>query len=60
MPTYQYRCDNCGYLFNRIFRYDEERKLPKCDNCGCDRILQVYGNTPIIFNAKDFYKSKGK
>jgi len=58
MPTYQYRCDNCGYLFNIIFRYDEERKVPICDNCRCDRILQVYSVTPILFKSKDFYKTQ--
>lgn len=58
MPTYQYYCLNCGYRFNKIYRYDEQR-LPKCDNCGHTEIAQSYTSTstPIIFKAKDFYSS---
>ena len=57
MPTYQYQCGDCGYLFNIIFRYDQERKLPVCDNCQGSRIFQVYSSTPIVFKAKDFYST---
>ncbi len=54
MPTYEYVCLNCGYRFNKIYRYNEQR-LPKCDNCGHTEIAQNYSSTPIHFKTKGFY-----
>jgi putative FmdB family regulatory protein len=33
MPLYEYRCQNCGHLFEEFVRFGQEPEL-KCPQCG--------------------------
>ena len=57
MPTYDYRCDNCGYTFEE-FQTIANRKVPegKCVECNNGDIRQVIG-TPLF--AYDNISSPG-
>ena len=48
MPTYDYRCDNCGYTFEE-FQTIANRKVPegRCVECNNGDIRQVIG-TPLF------------
>lgn len=59
MPTYTYKCDNCGQ-FDWI--HSIEDKLSDCPKCGIAELKRVYGNVGISFKGSGFYStdSKGK
>lgn len=33
MPFYEYRCNNCGYEFEKMLRFSESNLLPTCPHC---------------------------
>jgi putative FmdB family regulatory protein len=53
MPTYQYKCDECGIVFDRFQHFSEE-PVRVCPECGAAvrRVIQPVG---IIFKGKGFY-----
>ncbi|MCL2026068.1 MAG: zinc ribbon domain-containing protein [Leptospirales bacterium] len=53
MPTYEYKCSDCGHNFE-IFQAMSDEPLKKCDNCGSD-VRRVFGNAGIIFKGSGFY-----
>ena len=57
MPTYDYRCDNCGYTFEEVVPISQ-RKVPegRCMKCNNGDIRQVIG-TPYF--AYDNISSPG-
>jgi len=34
MPTYDYKCSNCGHSLNDIHQSIHDKPLKKCKNCG--------------------------
>ena len=54
MPTYEYRCRECGKVFDRVEPLAEHGgKTPPCPQCGSRRVEQVL--TP--FFAKTSHKA---
>ncbi|MFO7916863.1 MAG: FmdB family zinc ribbon protein [Anaerolineae bacterium] len=53
MPTYEYKCDACGVVFER-FQHFSEDPLDTCPECGgpAHRVIQPVG---IIFKGNGFY-----
>ncbi|MFP3897078.1 MAG: FmdB family zinc ribbon protein [Anaerolineales bacterium] len=53
MPTYEYKCDACGIVFDR-FQHFSEDPLETCPECGgvVHRVIQPVG---IIFKGNGFY-----
>ena len=42
MPTYAYRCEQCGETFERIETISEREKAkPPCPKCGSDKVVSV-------------------
>ncbi|NLX36760.1 MAG: zinc ribbon domain-containing protein [Chloroflexi bacterium] len=58
MPTYAYRCRECGISFERFQHFSEE-PLSTCPECGghVQRVVQPVG---IIFRGKGFYVTDNK
>ncbi len=58
MPTYEYKCKECGIVFDR-FQHFAEEPLRVCPECGgpVQRIVQPVG---IIFKGKGFYVTDNK
>lgn len=58
MPTYQYRCDDCGVRFER-FQHFSERPLERCPECDgtVHRVIQPVG---VIFKGSGFYVTDNK
>jgi len=42
MPTYEFKCENCGHQFSE-FTSVKERDNVKCPKCGSKNIKQIYG-----------------
>jgi putative FmdB family regulatory protein len=54
MPTYAYRCEECGESFERIESISEHGTArPACPKCGSDKIVSV----PTAFVAVTGKKS---
>lgn len=58
MPTYEYRCSDCGYLFETFQRIDEET-LTVCERCG-GRLRKVFHPTGIVFKGSGFYSTDSR
>jgi len=68
MPTYQYRCKQCGEEFDKVQSFSDD-STPKCPGCGTrskKNVTKVFGQVGISFKGSGFYKndhggsSKGK
>lgn len=57
MPTYDYRCDSCGYEFEQ-FQLITARPLKVCPNCKRARLQRLIGSGGgIIFKGSGFYET---
>lgn len=52
MPTYSYKCDKCGYSFNKYFTIDKRNQIvgSKCDKCKEGKIIRIYQSPNITFD----------
>ena len=41
MPTYDYRCRECGHEFELVERMSEHQTPHKCPKCGSDKVEPV-------------------
>lgn len=57
MPTYDYRCENCQYEFER-FQSITAKPLRKCPKCGKNKLNRLIGTgAGIIFKGSGFYQT---
>ena len=57
MPTYEYRCDNCGHEFEQ-FQSITARLLRRCSKCGRNTLNRLIGTGGgVIFNGWGFYET---
>ncbi|MCL2349820.1 MAG: zinc ribbon domain-containing protein [Planctomycetaceae bacterium] len=57
MPTYDYRCDCCGYEFEE-FQYIKEEPLKKCPQCKKMKLRRLIGSgAAIVFKGSGFYQT---
>ncbi len=60
MPTYEYRCAECGYEFE-AFQQMSDRPKRKCPQCGRFRLHRLMGTgAGIIFKGSGFYETDYK
>ncbi len=54
MPTYEYKCDSCGYVFEE-FQSMTDQPLKTCPQCG-EKIHRLIGTgAGLIFKGSGFY-----
>ncbi len=54
MPTYEYECINCKYVFE-YFQNISDPKLEKCPKCGGNVRRLISGGAGLIFKGTGFY-----
>jgi putative FmdB family regulatory protein len=54
MPTYTYRCDNCGIQFDQQQHFIDP-PLTRCPECGKKTLRKVYLPVGIVFKGSGFY-----
>lgn len=64
MPTYDYKCGNCGHLFETMQSIKAD-PLTKCPECGKETLKRLIGTGGgLIFKGSGFYltdyKNAGK
>jgi len=56
MPTYDYKCQDCGYSFEK-FQSINARKLTRCPRCG-GKVKRLIGTgAGILFKGSGFYET---
>ncbi len=58
MPTYTYRCKNCGHEFDHRQRMSDA-PLKKCPDCG-GPLRRVVGSVGVVFKGSGFYVTDNK
>lgn len=58
MPTYEYRCSDCGHQFETYRRIDEE-PVSVCEKCG-GRLRKVFHPAGIVFKGSGFYATDSR
>ena len=59
MPTYTYRCGNCGHQFD-VFQHFTEDSLTECPQCGKQTLHKVYAPVGIVFKGPGFYATDNR
>src|SRR5437868_5406122 len=55
MPTYEYKCDACGYEFERFQSITADR-IKRCPQCGKAKVRRLIGTgAGLIFKGSGFY-----
>ena len=55
MPTYDYKCDNCGHEYE-VFQSMKDKPLKKCPECGKNKLRRLIGGgAGLIFKGSGFY-----
>jgi len=58
MPTYEYKCNKCGYTFD-ILQSIKAEPLKTCSKCGKETLQKlISGGTGLIFKTKPSEISK--
>ena len=58
MPTYGYRCSNCGHQFEVHQSFSDE-PLQECPKCG-GRLNKLFYPAGVIFKGSGFYTTDYK
>ena len=60
MPTYQYRCTDCGHELEEFQSFTDDA-LTVCPACG-GRLRKVFNAVGVVFKGSGFYRtdSRGK
>jgi len=57
MPTYDYRCNNCGHEFE-LFQSMTDKPKRKCPECGALKLERLIGTgAAVIFKGSGFYQT---
>lgn len=54
MPTYDYECTSCGYVFEK-FHSMSETPAVNCEKCGSNANKKIGAGNGIIFKGSGFY-----
>lgn len=58
MPTYQYRCTECGVELERVQKFSDPA-LTHCEDCG-GALRKVYNAVGIVFKGSGFYATDNR
>lgn len=54
MPTYEYRCPNCGNEFDKFQRMSDP-PVAECPQCGASAERRISGGAGLVFKGSGFY-----
>ena len=54
MPTYEYKCQKCGKVFEKFHKMTERPRV-KCPKCGAKAKKLIGTGAGIIFKGEGFY-----
>jgi putative FmdB family regulatory protein len=54
MPTYEFKCNKCGHLFERFLSITDN-SLGRCPICGHESKRLISSGAGLIFKGSGFY-----
>jgi putative FmdB family regulatory protein len=54
MPTYAYRCQNCGSEFDKVQKFSD-KPVSKCPACGKGPVRRLLQPAAIVFKGSGWY-----
>ena len=51
MPIFEFRCAECGHVFEEIFKRADEEVALSCPECRCDSIERVVSRTSYVMGV---------
>ena len=54
MPTYEYKCEDCSYTFEK-FQSMKDKPIAKCPKCNGNVQRLISGGAGVIFKGSGFY-----
>ncbi|HEX2205712.1 MAG TPA: zinc ribbon domain-containing protein [Longimicrobium sp.] len=54
MPTYEYRCPQCGTDFEKFQKMSDD-PVAACPKCGADAERRLSGGAGLLFKGSGFY-----
>jgi putative FmdB family regulatory protein len=58
MPTYQYRCTECGHNLEAVQKFSDAA-LTECPNCG-GTLRKVFNAVGVVFKGSGFYRTDSR
>jgi putative FmdB family regulatory protein len=58
MPTYSYRCTECGTAFDIQQAFTDD-SLTECPSCG-GRLRKLFNTVGVTFNGSGFYRTDSR
>ncbi|GAB3803870.1 zinc ribbon domain-containing protein [Humibacter antri] len=58
MPTYSYKCSECGHAFD-IHQSFSDSALKTCPECGGE-LRKVFGSVGVTFKGSGFYRTDSR
>ncbi|HZA03930.1 MAG TPA: FmdB family zinc ribbon protein, partial [Propionibacteriaceae bacterium] len=58
MPTYQYRCTECGHDLEAVQKFSDAA-LTECPNCG-GSLRKVFNAVGVVFKGSGFYRTDSR
>ena len=58
MPTYAYRCKDCGHAFDVVEAFTDDA-LTECPACG-GVLRKQYGSVGVSFKGSGFYRTDSR
>lgn len=58
MPTYLYKCQDCGHRFEHAQGFHDD-PLEVCPDCG-GQVRRVIGNVGVTFKGSGFYRTDSR
>jgi putative FmdB family regulatory protein len=58
LPTYQYRCADCGHAFEQFQSFTDDA-LTVCPQCS-GRLRKVYNAVGVVFKGSGFYRNDSR
>lgn len=58
MPTYQYRCSECGHAFEQVQSFSDDA-LTVCPECN-GVLRKVFNSVGVVFKGSGFYKTDSR
>lgn len=59
MPTYEYRCGNCGHELEAVQSFTDA-PLSVCPSCGQEALRKLFGNVGVVFKGSGFYRNDSR
>lgn len=59
MPTYDYKCSDCGHVFEHV-QSMKDPLLVTCPSCGKETLVRLISGGGVIFKGSGFYQTDYK